>query len=207
MIIFHISHTATIAIDLQVNGIQQKMKSLANIDKMATRVSESVLPIPYNYLLTQPLMTKGVEKYYQRTPIIHTIYAKKNKSTNTYYRAVMMLLDRNKARNDVHLAQKKKDLMVVELAFITMNFNELPKKVISDVLNTNIPLGKSLFSNHVKTFTKDCSYISIRCDKVVFSLTHCKVNSKLYGRTNTIVRADNKRWIAQVVEILPGFLR
>jgi chorismate-pyruvate lyase len=88
-----------------------------------------------------------------------------------------------------------------------MNFNELPKKVIADVLNTDVPLGKSLLTNHVKTFSTERSYFSVRYNKVLFSLTHCDLDSKLYGRTNTLIRADNNRWIAHVVEILPRFLK
>ncbi|STX55633.1 Uncharacterised protein [Legionella beliardensis] len=182
----------------------EKMMSFTNIPKMATsRVTQSSLPSPYNYLLTQPLMTKGLEKYYQRTPIIQTIYAKKNKHDNTYYRAIIMLVDSNKTRNNPELAQKKKEAAVIELAFIRMNFNELPKKVIADVLNTNIPFGKLLLNNHIKTFSTDRSYFSIKCNEAFSSLMRCKLNSQLYGRTNSLIRMDNNRLIAHVVEILP----
>ncbi|BCA94632.1 hypothetical protein TUM19329_09930 [Legionella antarctica] len=193
MIIVHVSHTATIAVDLQSKIMLQKIKSLANIDKIAIRVNQSMLPIPYRYLLTQPLMTKGVEEYYQRTPVIQTIYARKNKRNNTYSRSIIMLLDYNKVRNDVRLAQKKSEIMVVVLAFITINFNELPNKIIADVLNTNIPLGQLLFTNHVKILSTDRSYFYVRCNKVIFLLTHCNQDNKLYGRTHTLIRADNNR--------------
>ena len=174
---------------------------------MGIKVCRDVLPAPYNYLLTQPLMTKGIEKYYQRTPFIQTIYAIKNQHNNTYYRAIMMLIKDSKARNNVQLAQRKKEVMVVELAFITMNFNELPEKIIEDVLNTNVPFGKLLSNNHVEVHTTDRTYFLVKCDKVFASLTGCHLNSKLYGRTNTIIRADNNKWLAHVMEILPGFLK
>ena len=119
----------------------------------------------------------------------------------------MMLIDNNKAINDEKLAQRKKEPMVVELAFITMNFNELPKKVIASVLNTNVPFGKLLSDNHVNISITDRTYFLVKCDKVFSSLTRCQLNSKLYGRTNTIIRADNHKWLAHVVEILPGFLK
>lgn len=186
-------------------SIQDNMKSLSNLGKISTKVSEDFLLPPYNYLLLQPLMTTGIEKYYQRTPLIQTVYAIKNQHDNTYYRAILMLVDNNKARNNVLLAQRKKEVMVVELAFITINFNALPKKLIGDVLKTNIPFGKLLSKNHLKIYTTDRSYFSVNCDKVLASITGCHLNLKLYGRTNTIVKADNHKWLAHVVEILPGF--
>ena len=202
IIIFKISY-ASLSITPQAQNINEQMLSLINIHKMAIRITQSRLPSPYNYLLTQPLMTKGLEKYYQRTPIIQTIYAKRNKRDNTYYRTIIMLVDSNKTRNNPELAQKKKEAAVIELAFIRMNFNELPKKVIADVLNTNIPFGKLLLSNHIKTFPTHRSYFSIKCNEAFSSLMHCKLNSQLYGRTNSLIRMDNNRLIAHVVEILP----
>ena len=74
-------------------------------------------------------------------------------------------------------------------------------------LNTNVPFGKLLSNNHVKISIKDRTYFSVKCDKLVASLTHCHLNSKLYGRTNTIIKADNNKWLAHVVEILPGVLK
>lgn len=199
MVIFQITHAASKYFDTPD-------QRFTNLNQITTRVNQSMLPHPYNYLLTQPLMTKGIEKYYQRTAIIQKIYAKKNKRDNTYYRTIIMLLDHNKARNNARLAQKKKEVMVAELAFITINFNALPQKVIANILNTNIPLGKLLLTHHIKTSSINRSYFSIRCDAVLSSLTHCNLNSQLYGRTNTLIRMDNKQWIARVVEILPGFL-
>lgn len=187
---------------IEQQTIQQEMKSLSSVDKTATRVSQAMLPAPYYYLLTQPLMTKGIEEYYQRTPIIQTIYSKRNKRNNTYYRAIRMLIDNSKARNNVKVAQKNKESRVVELAFITMNFSALPKEVITAVLNTNIPFGKLLSANHIQISTKNRNYFSIKCTKTLFSLTHCHLDDKLYGRTNTLVRADNNKWLAHVIEIL-----
>ena len=104
-------------------------------------------------------------------------------------------------------AEYAKEEKVVELAFITMNFNALPEKIIKDVLNTNVPFGKLLSNNHVEIFVTDRTYFWVKCDKVFASLTRCHINSKLYGRTNTIIQANNNKWLAHVVEILPGFLK
>jgi hypothetical protein len=173
------------------------MNSLSTIDKIAKPVSQSSLPVPYNYLLTQPLMTKGIETYYQRRAIIQTIYAKR--SGNSYSRVILMLLDKNNVK-------KKKEALVAELAFISMNFSELPENLIADVLNTNIPFGKLLLTYHVKTASINRSYFAIKCNRLLSSLTHCKLNTKIYGRRNTLIRTDNKRWVAKVVEILPALI-
>lgn len=186
--------------------IQENMSSLSNIEKISTRVSEDGLPAPYDYLLTQPIMTKGIEHYYQRTSIIQTIYAVKNQHKNSYSRAIRMLVDRDKARNNAKLAHRKKEAMVVELAFITMNFNALPKKMINDVLSTHIPFGRLLSDHQVKVSTTNRRYFSIQCNQELAALTACESNSTIYGRTNTLIRTDDHEWLAQVVEILPGFL-
>jgi hypothetical protein len=179
-----------------------ELRALANIEK--TQVCQSSLPAPYAYLLTQPLMTKGIENYYQCRATIQTLYAQKSKTDNTYFRVILMLLDKNKARTKLELAQRKKDTRVAELAFITMNFNELPKKVIEDVLHTTIPFGKSLLNHQVKTRSENRSYFFVNCNKMLSSLTHCRLKHRLYGRSHTLIRADNQHWVARVVEILPA---
>ncbi len=207
MNIVHITiATAFTTADLQAQSIQEKVKSLAGIDKISKKVDAEVLPSPYNYLLLQPLMTIGIEKYYQRTPVIQTIYAEKNQQNNTYSRAIFMLIDNDKARNNVLLAKDKNQLRVVELAFITINFNELSPQVINEVLNTNTPFGKILANNKVNVAVINRSYFELQCGAVLSSLTACNLHSKIYGRTNTLVGADKQKWLAQVVEILPGFL-
>ena len=173
LIILHIPQAMPFNVDLQSKSIHEKMKSISDVEKISTKVNRAALPAPYDYLLIQPLMTKGLENYYQRTPVIQTIYAIKNQHNNTYYRAIRMLIDNNKTRNNVTLAQSKNESVVVELAFITMNFNELPKQIIADVLNTNIPFGKLLANHHMEIATKDRTYFFINCNKVLASLTHC----------------------------------
>lgn len=183
-----------ISCQVYAQNIGQTMNYLSTIDKIAIPISESSLPVPYNYLLTQPLMTKGIETYYQRKAIIKTIYAKRSKVYNYYSRVILMLLD------------KKKETQVAELAFITMNFNELPENLIRDVLNTNIPFGKLLLTYHLKTASINRSYFAIKCNHQLSSLTYCKLNTRLYGRHNTLIRKDNKRWVAKVVELLPALI-
>lgn len=197
-------------IAISVNGapeskeIQLEINKLAEIDKIGTKVSPTQLPAPCDKLLTQPLMTKSIEQYYARNAIIKIIYANRDQTSNTYSRSIVMFVDSNKKRNKPNIAQTKKELMAVELAFITMNFNELPKSIIEGVLHTNTPFGKLLVKHHVQILTQDRNYYKIRCDSKLESLIHCNLNNFIYGRTNTIIRADNKKWLAHVVEILPN---
>ena len=189
------------------NVIQQEWEAFSKSTKIKLspfKVDPVVLPMPYSYLLTQPLMTIGIEKYYQRTPIIQAIYAKKNRKNNTYSRAILMLLDRDKTRNNAKIAQEKKEEVIVELAFITINFNELPKKIITDVLTSSTPFGKLLNANHLKTSTTNRCYFSVNCSSELSQRIRCKINHKIYARINTIARNDNKKWLAQVIELLPG---
>ncbi|KTD64966.1 hypothetical protein [Legionella shakespearei] len=187
-------------------SIQEEVQKLSYMVQQSPEVNKDSLPVPYNYLLLQPLMTKGIETYYQRIPLIRTLYAARNTSDNTYFRAILMFVDKRKDRNNPQWAQKKNETMIVELAFITINFNELPTKLINDVLNTNIPFGTLLSDNQVNVVSTGRSYFAIKCNELLASLTHCTLNSTLYGRKNTLIKADNKKWLAQVVEILPGFV-
>ncbi|RUR28741.1 hypothetical protein [Legionella qingyii] len=184
--------------------IQLKVSQLAEINKIGTKVDSSQLPSPYNELLTPPLMTKNIEKYYARSAIIKTIFAAQDLDKNTYQRAIVMFIDSNKERNQPDFAQTKKEVTVVELAFITMNFNELPNSMIEEILHTNTPFGKLLGKYQLQILTQDRTYYKIRCNSALASLIHCNLNDFIYGRTNTIIRSDNKKWLAHVVEILPN---
>ncbi|WP_238589535.1 hypothetical protein [Legionella cincinnatiensis] len=181
-----------------------EVNKLAKIDKIGEKVNLSQLPSPYNVLLTQPLMTEAIEKYYDRTAIVKTIGAYLEQSKNIYHRSIIMLVDRNKVRNKPDIAQTKKEAIVAELAFITINFDELPKKLVNDVLHTNIPFGKLLIQYQVKVLTQDRNYFKVSCNKALATLISCPLNHPVYGRTNTIIRADNKKWLAHVIEILPN---
>jgi hypothetical protein len=185
-------------------SIQEDVQAISYMVQQSPEVNKDSLPVPYNYLLLQPLMTKGMETYYQRIPLIRTLYAAKIPSDNTYFRAILMFVDKDKDRNNPQWAQKKNEILIVELAFITINFNELPTKLINDVLNTNIPFGTLLSNNQINVVSTDRSYFAIKCNPLLSSLTHCTLNSTLYGRKNTLINRDSKKWLARVVEILPG---
>ncbi|HAT4722448.1 TPA: hypothetical protein I9540_002994, partial [Legionella pneumophila] len=90
-----------------------QIDSLFNTVKISTILSKDNLISPYNYLLTQPLMTTTLEKYYQRTSRIKVITAFTNPHNNTYSRIIILYVDRNKKRNNVDLAQKKNEIIPV----------------------------------------------------------------------------------------------
>ncbi len=192
----------------QLATIQERMDDLAvflgTTQFIGSEINKEALPAPYDFLLTQPLMTLGIEKYYQRIPVIQLIHKERNQKNNTYSRAIYMLLDRYKYKKSKIPRQRDPKKAIVELAFITMNFNELPEQAIFSILNSNTPFGKILVNNKINVVTDGRAYFSVNCNSVLVKVLHCKKNSTLYGRINTLIRKDNKKWISKVIEILPG---
>ncbi len=182
-------------------NIEQQMNSIVKLDKLRP-LSQKELPIPYNYLLTQPKMTIGIEHYYQRKAFIKTIYTKQGKKH--YSRIILMVLNNSKTKANIDPSPEES--AVAELAFITMNFKELPINLKNDVKNTNIPFGKLLEIHQIKTASLNRSYFSTKCNKMLANLIFCKINETIYGRRNTLIRTDNNLWVAQVVEILPALI-
>ncbi len=180
-----------------------KFQQLAEITKIGVQIRLKQLPVPYNEILTQPLMTKSIETYYGRRAIIKALFAKQDPLKKVYSRSIMMFIDKSKHRNNPDEALEKNEAIIVELAFISINFNELPKKVKEEILSTNIPFGKLLSKYQIQISTRDRKYYKIKCNSTLVSLIHCKEKEFIYGRTNTIIRRDNKKWLAHVVEILP----
>ncbi|ASQ47292.1 hypothetical protein [Legionella clemsonensis] len=169
-----------------------------------TKIKQSELPAPFDFLLTQPLMTLGLEKYYQRNSQIKVIHAQKNSKENTYSRTILMVMDNNKKRNNVAIAQAAKQTIVVEFAFITINFNALPHAVIEGVLHSKTPFGRLLTLHKIKTTTSNRVYFKLPCTAQLAALMNCKLNNPLYGRLNTLNHAENGQWLARVMEILPA---
>lgn len=194
--------TSVFAGSLKTMGSPEEAKELLNLLRASPKMQQNRLPQPYQNLLSQPLLTKGLEKYYQRTAVVQKIYSRKNKRNNTYFRAIIMLMDRDKTRNNPKFAQQEKETRVVELAFITINLNALPKQMTKDILYTNVPFGTLLSKHHVEIYTMGRSYFSTQCITQLAALVPCRLKTKIYGRTNTIMQTDNKKWLADVVEVL-----
>lgn len=181
---------------------QKNIQELLNQVRNSSQLHQSNLPSPYSFLLSQPLLTKALERYYERKAFIKKIYVSRNVANNTYFRTIIMLIDSNKKRNDFKIAQKNNETSIVELAFITINLAELPKPMINDILYSDIPFGTLLTKYHIEIKTSQRSYLSTRCDNQLAELIHCHLEETLYGRTNTILSKVNKEWLAEVVELL-----
>ena len=165
-------------------------------------VLEQALPDPDHFLLTQPIMTLGVAHYYQATPKIRLpLYTIHNIQDKTYSRAIIMIVDSNRIRDDALLADQKNESLIVELGMIKINSSVLPLRVMDDVENTQIPFGALLARAKIKIHHTNTHYFSILCNSTLANLLNCDKNKVLYGRTNTLVSDDNDQWIARVVEI------
>lgn len=162
------------------------------------------LPYPYEYLLTQPLITLGISNYYRRVPIIQVLNSFLNTNKTGYSRVITMYIDPDLHRNKPEIAHKNKQDIIVELAFIKINFRELPAQMVSDILNKDIPFGKLLVNNGISILNKNQRFFSLKCSSTLARIMHCKTHHTLYGRINTLIRADNKKAIADTIEILAG---
>lgn len=178
--------------------------ALAALPFSSTNVRVEDLPSPYHALMQQPLMTLSIEKYYQRRALLHKINSHWDKKTNIYSRTIIMLIDNNKKRNKVKIAKEHKTALIVELAFIKINFNALPEAIKKKILYTDLPLGKLLAMNKIATSSRERSYFAVKCEGFIAKKLPCVQGSLIYGRHNTLVRKSNGVWLAKVVEILSG---
>lgn len=176
--------------------------SVLNTTAFAESLRVDSLPAPYRHLLSQELMTKTLEQYYQRTAIIQPLNTSQNESEQTYSRTIIMLIDSNKGRNDAKLAERRQEAQIVELAFITINFKILPKDMIDEIRHTTVPFGTLLARHKIPFYTSRRSYFSLPCDEKLAAMIPCQLHHQTYGRKNVIVRKDGQ-WLAKVVEILP----
>ncbi len=209
MAIVHNSLFMPTAIALNSNPkiIQQRLKALSvalNIKLFQIKqLDKKELPAPFDYLLTQPLLTLGIKNFYKRTPVVRVLYAVQDKNHDSYTRVITMLLDRNRERDNATIAQKLNQEAVVELALISIHLNELPHDLVQDILTTTVPFGALLKKQQIATHSIEQYYFSTPCNEALTPLLKCNLNTAIYGRTNTIVRNDNDRIVAQVIELLP----
>ncbi|WP_298622779.1 hypothetical protein [uncultured Legionella sp.] len=187
--------------------IQNRLDALSAVLKnrlsLIKQIDKEDLPTPFDYLLTQPLLTVGIETFYKRTSAIRVVHAERNIKDNVYTRVITMILDQNSKRNNPAIAERLNEQVIVELALISIYFNELPADFIHDILTSDIPFGRLLKSKKIETNSKNQYYFSTVCNTALLSFLKCQLNSPIYGRINTIVRTDNNRSIAQVIELLP----
>ncbi|KTD35552.1 hypothetical protein Lmor_0999 [Legionella moravica] len=182
-----------------------EFSSLLNTsDWKSQKINQEHLPAPYNDLLTQQLLTPALENYYKRKAIIRVIQAHQNPGSHTYSRMITMLLDSNKQRNDPQMAQELNESLIAELAFITIYFKELPQELVGEITRSNIPFGTLLKKYGIIATSTNRYYFKSQCNPELARTIQCSVNSTIYGRINTLVRVDNHRVIARVIELLSG---
>lgn len=165
------------------------------------------LPTPYDILLTKQLMTIGIQHYYQRTPQIRKpLYQFHDQQHSMYSRAIVMIIDHSKHRDNALIADQRNESIIVELGLITINLKALPPSLITPVLQNTIPFGALLAHHHIEVDNKNRRYFKINCNPILAQLLQCQPNQSLYGRLNTLVRHDNHQWVAHVIEILTGHI-
>jgi hypothetical protein len=165
-------------------------------------IKKTDLPPPYDYLLTQPLMTTAIEHYYQRTAQIQALYQFYDAKHKINSRGVMMYVDKDKNRDNALLAKQTGQAVTAELGLISMNFAALPEAILEDVTHSSKPFGALLVEYHIPTKRIENRYFKISCQGPFLQYFFCK-NGFLFGRSGTLVRTDDHQWVAQVVEILP----
>ncbi len=150
-------------------------------------LKKSQLVEPYDYLLTQTLMTLGLERHYQQATAIETVSESYNHDTQRYARTIKMLVD---------------DQKVVEYARILVNTTNVPTTLIQNMLSTSIPFGKLLARERIEVTHANTQFFS---GQAGFDFVHsfgCEAKIELFGRVNTLVNKKNGEWIAQIVEVL-----
>ncbi len=165
-------------------------------------VDKPSLPSPYDFLLTQPLMTMAIEYYYQRTPQIKTLHEFYEAEQHYHSRVVLMYVDQDPSRDEALLAQKMGQAVVAELAMIHINLSGLTEDIVQEIERSTKPFGAILL---------EFGIASQRIHNRYFQLSHSSVFSDylacnkpfFYGRSSTLLRSDNQAFLAQVVEILP----
>lgn len=191
------------------NNIDRSTKELEPLYKYfkpeLVYINETQLPKMQAEILTQPLLTPAIADYYQRTPKIRSpLKVDEDLQHKTFYRAIVMIVDNNKKRDDALEADRLNESMIVEMGLISIDFSALPKKVVEGVRGGQTPFGTLLLENKVDTHSINTRYFKVACDQQLAHDLKCETGQILYGRSNTIVRDDDHAHIAHVVEILTG---
>ncbi|MBS0350129.1 MAG: hypothetical protein JSR33_02895 [Proteobacteria bacterium] len=163
-------------------------------------IDRGSLPKPYDFLLTQEIMTTGISQYYHRSPKIRTPIHKQIEN-NIYYRAIVMVIDKVAERDNPDIADPLQETIAVELGLININLNVLPAQIIKELDHSSIPFGSLLKNHAVKIASSNQFPFKIQSISIFQEHLNKRDNPFFYGRTN-ILKDENNRWLANVVEIL-----
>lgn len=165
------------------------------------------LPRPMRFLLSQPLMTQGIQQFYGRTPKIRPpIQTYYPVDENTYFRAITMIVDQDPIRDHALIADGCGESQTVALGLIHMHLAALPDDLILAVLKGQTPFGALLTQHSIPTQSHYVYYQVL--DRYGFLRTYLPqvVDSQVpfyYARTNTLRDSRTGVWLARTFEILP----
>ncbi len=158
------------------------------LDIPRTFIDVEGLPSPYDFLLTQPLMTQGIETYYHGTSHIVSLCVDEDVRAQRFSRVILIKIKGKKAP--------------VLIGSIEINTAVLPDSFLYALRTSSTPFGALLLQHEIKTCSVGIEYFTVVSDAILSEHLKCDKNIVLYGRTNRLIRAADKEWIANVVEIL-----
>lgn len=156
--------------------------------------SRDALPAPWDRLLTAPLMTPELARFYQHTPRIERLLEVHSRSTGLLARAIRMVVDVKGSPDKTR---------VIEAALILINLSALPLDVREEALQTEIPFGTLLEREGVQVQSKERQYFKLSCSPLFVWLLDCRPDAVFYGRTHLLVDATTRAWLARVLELVP----
>lgn len=154
----------------------------------------NALPAPWDRLLTAPLLTPGLARFYERSPRIERLLEVHSTSTGLLARAIRMVVD---------VKGRPNEKRIIETALIVINLSALPAGVREGVLQTDLPFGALLERERVQVQSKGRQYFKLSCSPLFVWLLDCSPDAVFYGRTHLLVDAATRTWLARVMEVVP----
>jgi chorismate-pyruvate lyase len=151
------------------------------------RIEASEVPEPYHSLLVHKAdMTSTLEKYYGET--LHIEVLTRDMRENEYCREVALVLDRSKK--------------CVEFGAIKIFLDLFPAGAREEILRADQPLGRILNHFNIPFSSRPRAFLRLTSDKFIDIALQLQWPRLLYGRSNSLVDAQ-ERPLAEIVEILP----
>jgi chorismate-pyruvate lyase len=151
------------------------------------RVEMTEVPEPYHSLLVHKTdMTSTLEKFHGET--LHIEVLTRNISENEYCREVVLVLDRAKKP--------------VEFGAIKIFLNMFPAEAREEIVRAQQPLGRILNLFNIPFASRPRAFLRLQSDKFIDTALQLQWPQLLYGRSNSLVDAQ-ERPLAEIVEILP----
>jgi chorismate-pyruvate lyase len=151
------------------------------------RVEIPEVPEPYQSLLVHKTdMTSTLEKYHGEP--LHVEVLTSHLRENEYTREVALVLDRSKKH--------------VEFGAIRIFLDQFPPEARQEILRHHQPLGRILALCQIPFISRPRAFLRLHSDKFIDAALQLKWSQLLYGRSNSLVNAQEQP-LAEIVEILP----